>query len=88
VFVRSAGAWSQQAKLTAADGADGDNLGGAVALSGDTAIVGAIFDGDLGAASGSAYVFVRSGAGWSQAAKLTPPTAPPSICRRLGRRLG
>jgi hypothetical protein len=71
VFVRSGAAWTQQAKLTAADAAGGDNLGGAVALSGDTAVVGAIFDGDLGAASGSAYVFVRSGATWSQAAKLT-----------------
>ena len=45
------------AKLTAADGAEGDWFGGSVALSGDTAIVGSRYDDDRGFASGSAYVF-------------------------------
>ncbi|WP_095987402.1 DUF7507 domain-containing protein [Cystobacter fuscus] len=72
VFVRSGTAWSQQAKLTASDAAAGDLFGWSVALSGDTAVVGAP-DDDTGA--GSAYVFVRSGTAWSEQAKLTASDA-------------
>jgi hypothetical protein len=73
VFVRAAdGTWSQQAKLTAADGATDDNFGDRVAVSGDTAVIGADWDDDKGDYSGSAYVFVRAADGtWSQQAKLT-----------------
>jgi hypothetical protein len=71
VFVRSGEIWTEQAKLTAADGLEFDQFGDAVAISGDTAIVGAWFDDDLGADSGSVYVFVRSGETWTQQAKLT-----------------
>jgi hypothetical protein len=76
VFVRDgAGNWSQQAKLTAADAAAGD-FGHSVSLSGDTALVGARFDDDTVERSGSAYVFLRDGAGnWSQQAKLTAADA-------------
>ncbi|MBC7976244.1 MAG: FG-GAP repeat protein, partial [Myxococcales bacterium] len=70
VYVRSGTSWTEQAKLSAADGAPSDNFGNAVALEGDTALIGAPNDNDLGAASGSAYVFVRLGTGWSQDAKL------------------
>ncbi|MDY7107726.1 MAG: hypothetical protein SYC29_03730 [Planctomycetota bacterium] len=47
----------QLAKLTAEDGALGDNLGHAVALDGSLAIVGAFGDDDAGDSSGAAYVF-------------------------------
>jgi hypothetical protein len=67
VFVRSGTSWAQQAKLTAEDGAAWDNFGSSVALSGDTALVGA-FNDDAG---GSAYVFVVSGSTWMQQDKLT-----------------
>ena len=72
VFVRSGGSWSQQAKLTAADGAAYDEFGHDVALDGETALVGAAAD-DVGSTidQGSAYVFVRSGGTWSEQAKLT-----------------
>ena len=74
VFARSGGVWSQQAKLTASDGAKGDEFGGSVALNaaGDTAIVGACLD-DVGANrdQGSAYVFAPSAGNWIQQAKLT-----------------
>ena len=72
VFVRAAdGTWSQQTKLTAADGAAGDRFGWSVAVDGDTAVIGADEDDDKGADSGSAYVFVRAADGtWSQQAKL------------------
>src|SRR6185503_19688910 len=75
VFVRSAGVWSQQQKLTASDAAAGDFFGFSVAVSGDTAVVGAIFDDDAGSGSGSAYVFVRSAGVWSQQQKLTASDA-------------
>ena len=75
VFVRGGGSWSQQAKLTAADAAAGDQFGFSVSVSGDTAVVGAAGDDDAGSTSGSAYVFVRSGGAWSQQAKLTAADA-------------
>ena len=65
VFVRAAdGTWSQQAKLTAADGAAADWFGWSVSISGDTAVIGAF-------GSAAAYVFMRTGSTWSQQAKLT-----------------
>ncbi len=62
--------WSEQAKLLASDGAAEDYFGSSVSLSGDTALVGAVYDDDNGADSGSAYVFVRSGTTWTQQQKL------------------
>ena len=59
---------AQQAELTAADGASGDEFGFSVALSGSTAVVGAPSKNSM---NGAAFVFVRSGATWSQQAKLT-----------------
>lgn len=71
VFLRSGTSWSQQAKLTASDGAASDNFGNSIAISGDTVVVGSYLDnGSLGADQGSAYVFVRSGTSWTQSAKL------------------
>ena len=75
VFVRSGTSWIQEAKLTASDAAESDLFGLSVALSGDTALVGALFDDDAGSDSGSAYVFKRSGTSWSQQAKLTASDA-------------
>jgi hypothetical protein len=74
VFVRSGSTWTQQAKLTAADGAAGDSFGAAVSVSGDTVVVAARLDDGVGGTdSGSAYVFTRSGTVWSPQAKLTAP---------------
>ncbi len=75
VFTRSGTTWSEQQKLTASDIAAGDSFGLRVALSGDTAVVGALFDDDGGAMSGSAYVLTRSGTTWSQQQKLTASDA-------------
>jgi len=73
VFIRSGTEWTQQAKLTAADGAEGDLFGVRVALAGDTALIGARLDDDdvNGIDSGSAYVFTRNGDSWKQQARLT-----------------
>lgn len=46
-------------------------FGDAVALFGDTALIGAYGDDDGGPYSGSAYVFTRSGTVWTQQQKLT-----------------
>ena len=71
VFIRSGTSWSQQAKLTASDAAANDRFGSTVQISGDYAVVGTRYDNDAGVASGSAYIFIRSGTSWSQQAKLT-----------------
>ena len=67
--------WTQVAKLTADDGASGDNFGFSVAISDGTIVVGAYGDDDKGYQSGSAYVFEMSDSSdattWTQAAKLT-----------------
>jgi hypothetical protein len=71
-FTRSGTLWSQQQKLIANDGATNDSFGSAVALSGDTLIIGAssdIINANL--FQGSAYVFTRNGTVWSQEQKLT-----------------
>ena len=66
----SAGSAAQQAELTAADGARGDQFGLAVAISGSTAVVGAPFKNSE---TGAAYVFVRSGTTWSAGQALHRP---------------
>src|SRR5690606_6669767 len=67
VFVRSGASWEQQAKLMAVDAETNDQFGLSVALDGDTALVGAYGES---AFAGAAYVFVRSGGGWSEQCKL------------------
>ena len=42
MYVRSNGVWSEQAKLTASDGAAGDYFGYSVSIDGDTAVIGAL----------------------------------------------
>ena len=75
VFTGSGSAWTQQAKLAAADGAPGDWFGYSLAVSGDSLLTGAVSDGDAGPESGSAYVFGRSGTSWTEQAKLTASDA-------------
>ncbi|MHC4646992.1 MAG: M4 family metallopeptidase [Planctomycetota bacterium] len=67
IFKRD-GSWSQQAKLTASDGAAGDRFGSSVSIDGDYAIIGTYYDDNE---SGSAYIFKREGTSWIQQAKLT-----------------
>lgn len=67
VFTRSGVTWTLQQRLAAADGVAGDRFGFAVALSGDTALIGAPKQ-KLGtpAKQGAAYAFTRVEATWSQ----------------------
>lgn len=74
IFSRTGSDWTQQQKLTAADGVDFDYFGTSVDISdnGTKMIVGAYGD-DIGVNTnqGSAYVYTRSGNVWSLQAKLT-----------------
>jgi hypothetical protein len=70
VFTREQGTWSQTDKLIAGDGSSGDDFGYSVALSGDTAVIGALGDDDRGTNAGSMYVFTRQQTAWGQRAKL------------------
>jgi len=60
------------AKLLAADGAGGDQLGNSVSVLGDVAVIGAYEDNDNGMNSGSAYIYRFDGTSWTQEAKLLP----------------
>ncbi|MDY0068217.1 MAG: FG-GAP repeat protein, partial [Steroidobacteraceae bacterium] len=73
VFVRDGGFWNKLPKLTATDGAPNDNFGHSVSVSGNnTVLIGAAFaDPNAKVDAGAAYIFTRSGAVWSQRAKLT-----------------
>jgi hypothetical protein len=85
VFVRNGTNWTQQAYLKASNTALwGERFGTAVAIDGDTIVVGAILESSVGVGvngeqttrtadsyeSGAAYVFVRGGTTWSQQAYL------------------
>ncbi|MDY7109636.1 MAG: C1 family peptidase [Planctomycetota bacterium] len=70
VFRYRDGAWTQEARLTAADGAAGDRFGKSVAVSGDVALVGAYGDDDGGDYAGAAYVYRFDGTTWRPEAKL------------------
>jgi uncharacterized repeat protein (TIGR01451 family) len=82
VFVRAAGNWTQQAYLKASNTDSDDLFGGSVALSGDTAVVGARHESsnatgvngeqsnNAAGSAGAAYVFARNAGSWSQQAYL------------------
>jgi hypothetical protein len=59
-------------KIWADDGTEFDLFGYSVSLDGDTALVGAIWDDDLGDRSGAAYVFRLDEGNWTQVSKLLP----------------
>jgi hypothetical protein len=77
VFERDSGdpnTWNEVAKLTASDFYQQDLFGFSVAISGDTVVIGARYNDDDGADSGSAYIFERDRGGpdnWGQTQKLT-----------------
>jgi hypothetical protein len=70
VFVRSDAGWSRQVRLAPSDATGGLLFGRAVAIAGDTIVVGAPGGQVDGVRTGAVYVFVREGDGWAQQAKL------------------
>ncbi len=79
VFVKSAGTWSQQARLNAAGGVAPLQFGAAVAVAGDRAFVGAPRDSLAALETGSVRVFGRAGSVWTESAALVPLDAGPTI---------
>jgi len=67
VYVRKDTIWRRQARLLAEDGQPDDQFGFAVAVHGDTAVIGAAADDRI---SGSAHVFTRVEGKWRIQAKL------------------
>jgi hypothetical protein len=77
IFKRDGTVWTEQARLTAADGIAVDQFGHSVSISGDYAIVG-IYHVEGPTPStfpGKAYVFKRNGTSWVQEQVLTATDA-------------
>jgi FG-GAP repeat len=84
IFVRKSGVWTQQAYLKASDGKAGDEFGFAVAISGETVVIGAFAKTTTTTTTGTgttlatvtapytgaAYVFTRTDTTWTQQATL------------------
>ena len=89
MFIRVAGAWSQQAYVKPSNTGAGDLFGHAVALAADGSAlaVGAILEdsaalglggdpmNDSGADSGAVYLFRRTGSTWLEQSYIKPPKA-------------
>lgn len=76
VFEPTGSSWQLIDTPAAADAGDGDELGFAVSVAGDVAVVGAPHDGTSGLDAGAAYVFVRNHGGiddWDQMTELVAP---------------
>jgi hypothetical protein len=69
VFTRTGTTWTEQQILTPPDGDPFDGFC-CPALDGDTAIISAWLDDDMGVDAGALYVFTRTGTTWTQQAKL------------------
>jgi hypothetical protein len=67
VFTKTATGWKQLAELKGSDTIAGDEFGYSVAISGNTAVVGALGHGKN---AGRAYVFTETATGWKQLAEL------------------
>jgi hypothetical protein len=77
VFVKPANGWvsmTQTAKLTASDGAPGDEFGTSVSISDGTIVAGSPLAAGINVQTGAAYIFTEPEGGWinmTQTAKLT-----------------
>lgn len=90
VFERSTGQWTQQAVLKSSNADPGDRFGFALALSGDSILVGAPREDSQAPTiapfpannstneSGAVYLFSRSGGTWKQTTMLKAPNADPN----------
>ena len=71
VFENDGGTWTQVQKLTADDGANGDNFGDAVSLHGNDILVAAdVATVDGITSRGAGYLFTRVGGTWQQTHKF------------------
>jgi hypothetical protein len=73
IFVRDGTTWSLQKRIEGSDAGGGSLFGSAVAISGDTVVIGAPGFGANFVSTiqkGAAYVFERSNGNWAQQKKL------------------
>ncbi len=73
VFFRNDATWTQQQRITAADGLQDDNFGTSAAIQGDTLVTGA---SAIGARLGSVYVYSRTGQTWALSQPRIQKTSP------------
>lgn len=73
IFTQNGTDWTEEAILFPSDGTLNAGFGSAVAIQGNTALVGAPnAKNELGKVTGAVYVFLRSGGIWTEQAKLLP----------------
>ncbi|MEW8624852.1 MAG: hypothetical protein AB2551_03800 [Candidatus Thiodiazotropha sp.] len=79
LYVRSGGAWRQEAYIKASNTDVADHFGSSVKLSedGTTLAVGAESASHSGIGSGAVYIFVKNGESWSQQAHINASNADP-----------
>jgi hypothetical protein len=82
LFSRTASGWQQTTKLTAARPIADSAFGSALALDGDTLVIGAQKDGTSESAGGSVYVFTQQNGVWTERQRLEP--AKPSAGATFG----
>lgn len=75
IYERVGNTWSQVAYVKASNAAANQYFGRALAIDGDTIVVGSSQQGPDGA--GAVYVFERIGGAWAQTALLTAPNGDP-----------
>ncbi|MCA8981456.1 MAG: hypothetical protein H6831_01915 [Planctomycetes bacterium] len=75
VFAHGSTGWSQQQTFSGSLVGAGDAFGCAVALDGDTAVIGALRADDVANDSGAAYVMKRGSSFWGEQAQLLAPDA-------------
>lgn len=63
--------WEEITKLTNPEGADQDSYGYSVAISGDTAVVGAYLESGSGVNRGAAHIYERNLGGWNNWGEVT-----------------
>ena len=80
IFTRSGSTWTEQAILRSPTPAFADLFGGSVSINSDGSYVaiGARGEDTGGNATGSVYIFTRSGSTWTQQTRLNPATPIPS----------
>ena len=86
IYSLADGIWTEEEKILPEDGAADDKFGRSVDTDGDRVIVCGVLNDDLGADSGSAYIFSKVEDTWQQEAKLLPPDG--SANDRFGRSVG
>jgi len=78
-FRRNGTTWVEEARLTASDAMSFARFGDSVAISEDTALIGAPGCPASGAYAGAAYVFRRTGASWAEETRLAADDASSAV---------